>query len=83
MMVEEAQPSVPEELSPSHIMIGVLSERTPRVEVDEPESGVGKSLAVLQPRSLRETLKRVDRWTSRVSSLPSSLLYTSKKRRFR
>lgn len=41
-MVEETQPSILEELSPSHIMTEVLSELTPQEEVAGSESGGGE-----------------------------------------
>lgn len=38
-MVEKAQPSIPEELSPSNIVTQVLSELTPQEEVVESKCG--------------------------------------------
>lgn len=57
---KEAQPNIPEELSPSNIVTEVLGELTPQEEMAYPNLARGKSLTMLQPRSLRETLRRTN-----------------------
>lgn len=64
MMVEEAQPRIVDELSPSNLVSRVLSELPPQEEVDESESGGGKSPTMLLLWFLREMLGKVDQWMS-------------------
>lgn len=49
MMVEKAQPSIPEKLSPSNIMTGVLSELATHEEVAESQSSDKGESRMLQP----------------------------------
>lgn len=54
-LVEEAQPCVPEELSPSNIVIDMLSELTPQERWLSPSLVAGKGLIMLPSWFIRET----------------------------